>query len=173
MRILTTEQGCNSNWIPTLIGSQKWQTLIYVLCNDPGYQWTWLDIVHLPLVDLKSIYSHGYIGAKKGKYKDTYQHQGCMNQITKISLQHSQHLSNKTWYNLHIIHLLWQLNCGSTFQFHTMCASFGICHQSTRVFIEPRSKCHARYQHQTNHGDPWLAEEIMALSPASSGIACP
>ena len=37
----------------------------------------------------------------------------------------------------------------------------------------PKSEDYARDQHQTNHGDAWPADQIMALSAASSGIGVP
>jgi hypothetical protein len=38
---------------------------------------------------------------------------------------------------------------------------------------EPKSESHARDKHQTTHGNAWPAEQIMALSTASSGMVSP
>ena len=51
--------------------------------------------------------------------------------------------------------------------------SFGREHKSTRVFNKTQSEDYARDQYQTNHGDAWPADQIMALSAASSGIGVP
>ncbi len=38
---------------------------------------------------------------------------------------------------------------------------------------EPNSEDYARVQHQTNHGDAWPADQIMALGAASYDMVCP
>ena len=61
-------------------------------------------------------------------------------------------------------------------QLHVLASwpSFGKKRKSTRVLKqEPNSENDARDQHQSNHGDAWPAEQIMALSAASSGMVCP
>jgi hypothetical protein len=52
--------------------------------------------------------------------------------------------------------------------------SFGMKRKSTRVFKKnPKVKILLEININTNHGDAWPAEQIMALSAASSGIVCP
>ena len=38
---------------------------------------------------------------------------------------------------------------------------------------KPKSEDYARVQHQTNHGDAWPADQIMALAAASNDMVCP
>ena len=52
----------------------------------------------------------------------------------KHIMQHSLHLSDKTWLNIHIVHSFWQLKCGS---YTPLSWLFGIQSRSTRIFQKP------------------------------------
>ena len=63
---------------------------------------------------------------------------GCMKQVTKKdNLQNSQHLCDKTLFNIRIAHSLWQLKCSSTLHFLSIRTSFGIQRKWTKVFKNP------------------------------------
>ncbi len=38
---------------------------------------------------------------------------------------------------------------------------------------KPKCEDYARVQHQTIHGDVWIADQIMALAAASNDMVCP
>ena len=163
------QKGYNPNWIPTLAGQQ---TTNIDICFP---QWWWSELslfshCWLPVVD-PSRQLFPWIHRGRGQQRG-YIQKRMYEQDQRSAVGSTPYLLDLVPYPhcTHIMTIKVQLH-NSTFLPH-------VHHMAERVSQpesskEPRSENYARDQHQTNHGDAWPAEQILALSAASSGMVCP
>ncbi len=126
------KQGCKKVNL-TLVGTQQRQLLTYVLCNDHN-QHEYEKNVHLPVVDpIGQLFPWIHRGSGQADRHIPSKRMHEQNSKTVFCNILSTFII-KTWWNIHIVHSLWQLKCSYTLHFLAWCTSFGIQCKLIRVW---------------------------------------